>query len=240
MNRWIVFLLASAMTLSGCASDEPADPAETTGTETSTSSTETTTTSTSGTGTTSPDPGQEPEPTPNTAPVASLTVIELGAAGSQSSFSVNVTDADGDSISWVLDANGDGVVDLDGVANATAVFTFDEAGTFVANLTATDGSDNATVTLEIVIEAPAEEAPTVEDRGWYLYDTVTSLCHVKSFTAYGGAIYTSALGGGTWVLAEANGEDGLQIADDHPTSGTGAGFEVAGAEDCVDGDLILV
>lgn len=186
----------------------------------------------------------------NTAPVANLTAdVHNGTAPLLVNFTLDGFDADGDNLTWVFEAHVNGTQIANATGNqsafpATINATFEGNGT--ATLTVRDGTNSTVVSLNITAlapPAPAEEAvdPNAPvDMGWFIFDPVTSLCHVKEYDAYGDTFYVSALGGGAWVLAEANGVDGLQIADDHPTSGTGAGFEVAGTEGCVDGDLIVI
>ena len=241
MNRWMVSLLACAIALSGCAdeasdpapepaADEPQDEAEPTPTPTATP-----TSKPSGGSGSDPEPEEPgPEQASNNAPAATLAIATLNPAGAQSNFTVNVTDGDGDVVTWTLDADGDGAIDAEGKGNATAVVFFEEAGTYTANLTATDGVDNATFSLEFTIEAAAEPEPAMEDRGAFLYDPSTGECHYKSYTAYGGTFYQFEL----WLFMEDNGVAGLQVGNTFPGP-AGLGFESPDWEDCQNGDLVL-
>ncbi len=221
--RWITFALVIAISLSGCASEETT-PEPNTGSETAEQPT-----------------NQTVEMANNTAPVASLAATAMnGTAPLFVDFTLNGTDADGDNLTWILSINGNETANgtsLPAMANATL-----DVGNHTILFTVFDGnlSSEANLTISVVAAAVEEVDPNAPiDMGWYWFDPVTSLCNVKTFTTYGGSVYVSTLSGGTWVIAESNGEPGLQIADDHPTTGTGGGFEID-APGCIDGDLILV
>lgn len=89
----------------------------------------------------------------NGPPNATLTASDLtGAAPLTITFTINASDPDGNELKWFFDADGDKTTDANGTQfPATADFTYNVPGEFVANLTVSDGSQNssATVTLNI-------------------------------------------------------------------------------------------
>lgn len=92
-------------------------------------------------------------------------------------------------------------------------------------------------------EAMEEEAmePETEDFGEYVLEIATGHCHASAYDeVVPGQVYQSAYAGGTWVFQESNGVPGLQYSDNHPGSGTGAGFELGVDSRCMDGDQVLV
>ncbi len=172
----------------------------------------------------------------NTAPEAIMAADVLeGAAPLLVNFSLDGSDADGDALTWELHS-GNVTIAAGDALPASANHTFEE-GNHTVFFTVSDGELDHTVNTTIVVLAGAEEAaPEPIDMGWYMHDPVTNLCHVKDYDTYG-PFYVSSLGGGTWVLAESNGVDGLQISNNHPAPQ--AGFDPS-TPDCVDGDVIVV
>lgn len=165
MRLLVVLLFVAA--LAGCADDDPSeasklnpDPAPTGAPPSAT------TTSTTAAPTNDPEPG----PT-NTAPGATLEASPVtGQAPLAVTFTANGSDPDGDPLAWSLDVDGDGVADAEGDAlPATYEHTFD-AGSYVANLTVSDGSESATASIAIevaVAEEPAPGGPTQTVDGTY-------------------------------------------------------------------------
>ena len=231
MKRWMAILLAASVLIAGCADD--ADEGDDAGNGGDAQNDQ------NQTGNVTVD--IDGNATANHPPEAALTIDVLGPAGNHTRFNVTVSDPDGDGLTGHLDADGDGEAEVNGTQSGVAVVFFEAAGNYTATLTVSDGNFSANATLEFTIEAAtAEDAgPVVEDRGWYVYDPATELCHVKDFEDLGGLgiLYRSALSGGDWVLAEDNGEDGLQVADNHPVGDPLFGLDVPG---CTNGDLIVV
>jgi hypothetical protein len=182
----------------------------------------------------------------NTSPVGTIIVDSMnGTAPLLVNFTLEAFDAEGDNLTWMLKTNGTTMMDESNGSLPQAFNVTLDAGNHTFFFTVNDGEfEHVTnVTIEVLANLADAVDPTAPiDMGWYIYDPVTTLCNVKEYEDVGGLgeIYESALGGGNWVLAEQNGVAGLQIADDHPTSGDDLGWEVAGTELCTDGDLIVV
>lgn len=130
-------------TVSGCLADPEAKDAS----------------ETDATSTTSADSGNETSQneTDNSAPVADLTADPInGTAPLAVNFTVNATDADGDNLTWSLDANGDGTSDGNGTdadLPGNVSFEFPAEGVYNATLIVDDGTANTTVTVAINVTA---------------------------------------------------------------------------------------
>ena len=211
-------LLVAAIAFSGCiGADSPAaqasSPADSSNTASDASGSDAPTgesNATSGSDAPSgtPDPSQEPVPKNNTAPNATLEASAVtGVAPLAVTFTVNGTDADGDALSWVLDADGDGSEDANGTAvPATFDYTFDAEGQYTAFLTISDGEANATANVTVSVEpavvvdpCPTQTA-TVTLNGYYL-------------------VVDSPTDASIWIYQESNGKPGLQRNDDYLTTG---------------------
>ncbi len=67
-------------------------------------------------------------------------------------FDINGTDADGDVLSWMLDADGDGVADLNGSAlPANATFEYAAAGAYNVTVDVSDGANTIQVNITLVL-----------------------------------------------------------------------------------------
>ena len=78
------------------------------------------------------------------------------------SFSLNASDEDGYIASWKFDANGDGIADYNGNGEppSTLSYTYNNAGTYVANLTVMDNNSAfAYATITIVVKEKEEWQP---------------------------------------------------------------------------------
>lgn len=195
-------------------------------------------------------------PFPNTPPVSGFQAdVTNGTVPFDVVFTFNGTDDNGDNLTWTLDVDGDGVADSEGNQNnlpGNFTYTFTTAGQYVSEFVLNDGSAEHVAKVLITAADPpsedpgdlgnetVEEEPEFEDRGTHLYEFATGHCHLKSYTTYPPAGPAVAYGHDFWVFAESNGVEGLQVAPNHPTHGSGAGFEYPAEEDCEDGDLILV
>lgn len=99
----------------------------------------------------------------NTAPVVSLSGI---AHNLTVNFTLQITDVDGDNVTWSFDAGADGSIELDGVGPATFNHTFPSEGNHSVLLQATDGeaivdvelSFNLTVDRVVIEYAPGQTA----------------------------------------------------------------------------------
>ena len=217
MRTWLVTLLMLLVTLAGC-SDEgtPETPVQTEtpqDTPEETTTQETTTQTESQTSTTSTEAPQ----TSNTAPEADLAADAVtGEAPLNVTFTVDGLDADGDALTWTLDADGDGTVDANGTSlPGTAAFLFETAGNFTATLSVTDGEDTATAMLNVTILEPVvvEEGPEpiVYTGGWVANPTG---CALVGGTAYDGitqgvALVSEATWGGEFSMLLSVTGDGL-------------------------------
>lgn len=202
--------------------------------------TESATATTSASSTTTSTP---PVPVPNQPPVANLTAdIDNGTAPLAVNFTLDASDTDGDDLTWTFDADGDGIPDANGThADLPLVLahTFNATGQFRAALNVSDGNASI-VAIHLVVVQEGGAAAEFEDRGAYLFEFATGHCHAKDYTENPPGVYTSAIGGGTWVFLEDNDIEGLQYEDNHPASGLGLGFELPVEPDCVAGDLTAV
>jgi PKD repeat protein len=100
-------------------------------------------------------PGEEPE---NEAPVIDSATASptVGLAPLPVEFSAEASDADGDELSYSWDFDGDGTEDAD---TADAEFTYDDAGTYNAEVTVSDGEDSVSRTVRVqVLAADDDEA----------------------------------------------------------------------------------
>jgi len=97
---------------------------------------------------------------PNNPPTCSLDASpSSGYAPLVVSFSLNASDSDGYIASWKFDANGDGIADYNGNGEppSTLSYTYNNAGTYVANLTAMDNNSSfAYATITIVVKEKEE------------------------------------------------------------------------------------
>lgn len=187
---------------------------------------------------------------PNRAPILTFTTsVESGEVPLEVRFQIQPQDVDGQELTFALDVDGDGESDAEGrIPHSNSTYeafnfthTYTRAGSY--NVTAAISDGEATARTTTVIEALAPGAsgdPDFIDRGWYLFEVATGQCHVKDYQDVApGLVYVATLSGGTWVLVENNGVEGLQVEDNHPLSDQGAGFELD-IPDCTDGDLVAV
>lgn len=168
----VVLLLIVSFVLAGCTSgtEEPTTE-ETTGSgvqeedrsrpSSSSAPAPTTATSTAPPTSSAPKPGNKP-------PTASIVADQnAGTAPLNVSFTLNGEDADGNALSWSLDADADGVADVDGTGDMfpyAYTFTYMAGGAYNATLQVTDGTETAFATLRIDITAsvPAGDPIIVE------------------------------------------------------------------------------
>lgn len=164
MRAILAVLVLLTLAFAGCASkggDGDDDGGTGTGTSTSTgtatsrsgTSTGTATGSASGTGTGAPGA--------NVAPVANLTAnTTRGLAPLAVTFTLNATDADGDSLTWTL-SFGDGSANETGTAvPATVSHTYSAVGNYTANFTVSDSEATVTDSEDIVVRAAATGGST--------------------------------------------------------------------------------
>jgi PKD repeat protein len=81
-----------------------------------------------------------------------------GTAPLRVSFSATLSNPDASSLEFQWDFNGDGIVDASSLQGPTATFTYDEPGTFTAQLRVIDSGDfvvTAPLTLTVLPAAPA-------------------------------------------------------------------------------------
>lgn len=213
--RFIAILSLLLVAFAGCSDSGDDEPAETT-TQTTTSTTQTTTATetTTTTQTTAPEP-EENETQPNQAPVVKFTAdVASGQAPLLVNFSFEATDAEGDALTWTLDANGDGESDAEGDESAlpgTFAFTFD-AGTYEATFTASDtNATSASFTINVT-ETPSTPAPapvvfagSVAGIGLGCLDTTDPAETVPNFLGGGTQDFAidAALWGSTYTLTPA-------------------------------------
>lgn len=177
MHAPLVLVLLLTVALAGCSSDgggEDDDP-DTTGTGTATGTKSGSASgSTSGTGTGSTSGSATGAPGPNADPTATLMAnVTTGAAPLNVNFTLNGTDADGDSLSWTL-AFGDGSVNATGTSLPMSVeYSFAQVGTFNVTFTVSDGTAAANDTATIVTTAgsPSGAFTPIHEEG-----TVAFLC----------------------------------------------------------------
>lgn len=119
----------------------------------------------------SPVAPELPGDDPNTPPSATLTAEQTIFLGDEFSGTIAATDADGDSLSWVvsvLSIPADSSLDADAitVAGETITFTPDVVGSYTVRVVVSDGSESVTLelTLSVVSGAPAPpSAPVPSD-----------------------------------------------------------------------------
>ncbi len=245
MKAWWAALLIAAVAIAGCTSNDDATTEEPTldadveatetGTQTATSAPEP-----SETGGAEPQENETTGGGANVAPVADLQVDTMeGTAPLNVTFSLAVSDDDGDDVTWDLDF-GDGSDLLTGT-NATFNVTHTYAeGNFSAMLTVSDGTDSANVTVMITVAAAeAAGGPVYEDL--WVVQGEDGLCHAKDAVAVGpiwlhdrpgeGDPYGAGFvgGGGTWVYEETNGIEGMQVSSE----------EGGNYGSCLNGDLLI-
>jgi PKD repeat protein len=193
---FVTILLATAF--SGCLADPEAQSVTTTTSSSGapTASATAGTTGTNGTG----GAMTSSAPAENTAPTANLTTdLVNGTAPLNVTFTIDGADEDGDELSWTLDADGDGTEDYNGTEVPSAiVHEFTAVGNYTALLTVTDGTDNATASVDIVVEVPPVTGP--------------NLCQ-RAATQTAGPVYVFDGDGGTWIFIEANDIPGLQVGN---------------------------
>jgi PKD repeat protein/type 1 glutamine amidotransferase len=79
-----------------------------------------------------------------------------GTAPFATSFDVTASDADGDALTYAWDLNGDGTVDSTAPKPA---FRYEQAGTYTAKVTVSDGKLTAERTVTVTVEGAATQAP---------------------------------------------------------------------------------
>ena len=148
MNRLLIIGLVIAVSLSGCAK-EAEDPSQD----------DAESPASVGEPGNEFEAGNETQAPVNTPPSAILQAdIQQGVVPFDVTFTVNGTDADGDSLTWSLDANGDGQEDRNGTEfPSQAIFTYDAPATYQATLSVSDGKNVTTTTLTINGTAAVEE-----------------------------------------------------------------------------------
>ncbi len=226
--RWLsaVAVCLVLTSVSGCLE------ADAGGADDDTSSSSTTSTSrapgsTSATGTTTSAPAEASLANAT----ANLTASVLnGTAPLNVTFQLNGT-APGD-LSWTLLVNGTELANGTALpANVTHVFN--QTGNVTVVLTVSGASGNATANVTLAIAAGAAPDAVLAD---------PTRCD-RSATAVGGEIYIFDGDGGTWLFAETNGIDGLQVGNTHPAEATGQaetlGFHNAAWDLCENGDQQL-
>lgn len=225
MRAWIAVALAAAL-LAGCT--ESADPQQ--DDDVVPESTDGTTPPATDT-TVAPeptddgDPGEDPDDespdeSPNTPPEATLSADSTsGEAPLEVTFTVSVSDADGDALNWTLDL-GDGTT-AEGTTDEEVTHSY-AAGEFTAILTVSDGEAEATATAQVTATAAAPEPE--EDLH----------CHIEDGYEDVGGVYVMDAG---WVFLESNDIPGLQVENNHPV---GEPFWYnADWDGCPDGDMML-
>lgn len=220
MRTVVVSTILVLTALSGCLSEPTGTSVETT-TASVTGSTSGTPAAT-GSGSSTPTPTTTaPAPGPNSPPTANLTSdVANGTVPLNVTFTIDGSDADGDELTWTLDADGDGTEDFNGTGVPTAVtYEFNETGSFTAVLKVTDGEAFAEATVMIAVEEAAAAEPKEDD--WAVWDELGQ-CHAKGAIEIPAAGYyvhergdppgtALLLGAGTWVYEESNGVEGLQL-----------------------------
>lgn len=197
----LVILITIAAVLSGCLNGDDADPAPT--------DTTTSTEDTNGNVTTSPPETTEEDV--NAAPVPELTAdLTTGDAPLLVTFAIAGDDADGDALTWTLDADGDGTSDADGTeVPGTFAFNYTAAGNYSALLTMSDGTDEATATLNLTISEAAPPTVTLPEPITFS-DTITG--------AYAGQYVAVEAKEHTWSFAPA-GVTNMTISVSHDSPG---------------------
>ena len=154
MRILLAVLAALVLALAGCtSSDDGGGDGTPTPTPTTSGPSPTTTTGPAPTTTTGPAPTTTTPPAENTPPTATLSATtEEGTFNV--SFSVDGADEDGDELTWTLDVDGDGEADYEGEdLPDEVVHTYAAAGNFTANLTVSDGQDETTRSVPVVLES---------------------------------------------------------------------------------------
>lgn len=130
----------------------------------------------------------------NVTNVAPTALLNATTDGFNATFVVSVDDADGDNVTWQLDADGDGVLDANGTESGNVTFTYAAAGTFNATLTASDGVNETITNMTIVIEEAISYLPGEEISVSWTGGSVAPGCLGDIF----GVPYVSALDGVTF------------------------------------------
>lgn len=158
--RSLTVLLALGLVLAGCAEPESGDGAADgdggTGDDPSGDGTSDDGDDGSGDGGNGAAGGSGTNAAPNvTFEANKQSVIE----GKAANFTIDASDADGDDLSWSLDADGDGTVDEGGDSfPANATFVFEAVGNYTAMLAVTDGNATTDANLTITVISPDAEA----------------------------------------------------------------------------------
>lgn len=85
-----------------------------------------------------------------------------------------------------------------------------------------------------------EPADELLDMGEYTLNVATGQCDAKEYDETAPGVYSSGLGGGTWTMSETNDIPGLQLEDNHPGAGSGAGlFDLPVDARCINGDQVV-
>ncbi len=147
-------------------------------------------------------PSEPSEPGTNAAPEATLQAnLTAAVAPASILFFINGTDAEGDAMSWTLDANGDNETDAQGDSvPAEASFVFEEPGSYTARLTISDGQSTTAAEITVEVSAP-EAAPAPEPLDYTgTWNAVGSFCETGvAGSTYDGVIQGAAnVGPETW------------------------------------------
>lgn len=157
MRSALIALLLASVAFAGCSDDPSSSDPTATSTNTTTGTTTGTTTTTTGTTTTGTQaPGNE---TPENKPPTLVFTSDLaqGAAPLTVQFSITVSDADDDALSWVLSGlEGD---DITGSESGNHSATFTAEGTYTTTLNVTDGTHFVDANITITVAAAAAEVP---------------------------------------------------------------------------------
>jgi hypothetical protein len=220
MRGVVAAALLLMMVLSGCVAEKKdADTDSTSGTasgSTSASKSGTSTKTASGTGSLAPAAG-------NHAPTVNITAAPInGTAPLNVTFALSGSDADNDTLHWVLMLPNETIANGTGLpGNHTHAFT--DAGNYTVTVSVWDGKVNVTanVTVTVTAAAGAGTGGGAKETDWATINA-DGTCDAKGEIAIPGAgLYVHergdppgtgfAAGDGTWVYEETNGLPGLQI-----------------------------
>ncbi len=155
--KWLAALMLLTLALAGCADDEP--------------------------GPNEDEPGDEPmdepqdegpqdedpsSPGSNVAPGASITAsVTQGVVPQDVMFEMDGSDADGDALTWTLDATGDGVPETEGAAlPANYTHSYVDEGIYEVTFEVSDGTETTVQTITVDLQAPADpdaEPPVIQE-----------------------------------------------------------------------------